>query len=152
MKRSLRLMAGVTLLEIMLVLAIAAMIIVMSIRYYQSATTNQQAASLMESIQSITAAADTLAQTSGTYATVVSTAAITNLVPAGTMSQPWGGTITISAPTTTTYTVTIANIPAGLCQQVYARLTNLPAYKTGLTTCPTTGTGSLAYTYTNNAT
>jgi len=36
-----RRMSGVTLLEIMLVLAVAAMVIVMSIRYYRNATNSQ---------------------------------------------------------------------------------------------------------------
>ncbi len=39
---------GVTLLEIMLVLAIAAMVVVMSIRYYQAARASQQANDVLE--------------------------------------------------------------------------------------------------------
>lgn len=65
--KSLSRSAGVTLLEIMLVLAIAAMIIVMSVRYYQSASSSQQATAAFAQVQAITAAADTLAQMSGDY-------------------------------------------------------------------------------------
>ena len=43
MKRTIKSIYGATLLEIMLVLAIAAMIIVMSVRYYQSAQMSSQA-------------------------------------------------------------------------------------------------------------
>ena len=67
---------GVTLLEVLLVLAIAAMIIVMSIRYYQSASTSQQVNMTMEEIQAITAAADNLAIGSGSYQTGISSAAL----------------------------------------------------------------------------
>jgi type II secretory pathway component PulJ len=43
MKKQARSILGVTLLEIMLVLAVAAMIIIMSVRYYESANSSQQA-------------------------------------------------------------------------------------------------------------
>ena len=52
--------AGVTLLEVMLVLAIAAMIIVMSVRYYQSTNAANQANTVVQQITSIVAAADSL--------------------------------------------------------------------------------------------
>ena len=81
MKRSLSSILGVTLLEIMLVLAIAAMIIVMSIRYYQSANASSQANALMQQIQAITAAADNIAQGAGGVYSTISTTTLMPLFP-----------------------------------------------------------------------
>ena len=58
---------GVTLLEIMLVLAIAAIIIVMSVRYYQSTTNAQQAHAFIAQMQAIQAALDQTAEATHTY-------------------------------------------------------------------------------------
>jgi Tfp pilus assembly protein PilE len=148
MKRSLKLIAGVTLLEIMLVLAIAAMIIVMSIRYYQSATTNQQSNTVLEAVQAITTAADTLAQATGQYTGNVSTATISNIVPANSMNTPWGTAITIGAVTATSYTVTLAATPSAVCRLLTARLIANNHY--GSVTACSSSTADLTYTYTSN--
>src|SRR5690348_8673772 len=101
---------GVTLLEIMLVLAIAAMVIVMSVRYYQSASSSQQTNAVLSQIQAITAAADSLAQGTGTYS-AATTSNITALMPANGMVPPWGGpSITVSAATSS-YTASIPGMP-----------------------------------------
>lgn len=116
-------MQGVTLLEIMLVLAIAAMIIVMSIRYYQSATSSQQANTVLEQIQAITAAADNLAQATGSYkAANVSTASIQALVPQNSMTAPWGGAITIGTVNDSSYQVQIVGTPTAVCPLLLSRL------------------------------
>ena len=81
MKRFAKSMLGVTLLEIMLVLAIAAMIIVMSVRYYQSASASQQVNAVLQQIQGITAAADGLAQATGSYS--AANVSSTTLAPLG---------------------------------------------------------------------
>src|SRR3990167_9644757 len=93
-------MLGVTLLEIMLVLAVAAMIIVMSVRYYQSASASEQANSMLEMVQAITAAADGIAQPAGSYSGAT-TAAISPMMPNQSMKTVWGGTVSIGSNTTT---------------------------------------------------
>ncbi len=100
MKRFSKSMLGVTLLEIMLVLAIAAMIIVMSIRYYQAANQSQQANSFLEQVQGITATVESLAIGSGTYSTIT-TANLQTMLPGGVsaLNAPWGGAITFTANT-----------------------------------------------------
>ena len=106
MKRTLRTMLGVTLLEIMLVLAIASMVIVMSIRYYQTATASQQANAALEMISSITAAADSLAQGAGGYSSAaLSATSIAPLLPANGLVTPWNQTVVIAASGNTAYTV-----------------------------------------------
>lgn len=147
MKKFSRSMAGVTLLEIMLVLAIAAMIIVMSVRYYQTATSSQQANGILAQIQAITAAADSLSQASGSYsAGGVSTASITNLVPTNSMNAPWGGAITISNATATSYDVSVAGTPASVCPLITARLSS----NNHFTAVACTPGGALSYTYAAN--
>jgi type II secretory pathway pseudopilin PulG len=111
---------GVTLLEIMLVLAIAAMVIVMSVRYYQSASTSSQSNAGIEMIQAITAAADSLAQASGSYNSA-SASQITSIAGAHALALPWGGTATI-APTTTNYVVNLGTVPTATCTQITLKL------------------------------
>jgi type II secretory pathway pseudopilin PulG len=156
MKRFYKSVLGVTLLEIMLVLAIAAMIIVMSVRYYQSASSSQQANALLEQIQAITAAADGLAQASGSY----SVAAISNsnlkaLMPGGEHAflTPWGTTITVGTPTGSTYNVKIEKAPAGVCPLVISKLVTNNHYKS-LAPAAASSCGSsaidISYDYTAN--
>jgi len=139
---------GVTLLEIMLVLAIAAMIIVMSIRYYQSATSSQQANQMLAQIQAISAAADNLAQGTGSYAGGgVSTATVTQLVPEGSMTAPWGGNITITNAAASSYSVNVTGTPRAVCPLLTSRLTANNHFTN--VNCPATG-GTLTYTYLAN--
>ena len=146
MKRSHKLSSGVTLLEIMLVLAIAAMVIVMSIRYYQSAQQSQQSNTLMEQIQAISAAADSLAQ--GSDYTAVSTTALTNVLGnASRMIDPWGSAITVTAQAPTTYAMSIPAVPSGPCTSVKAQLLSNTRF-TAVSACAAVGaSATLTYTY-----
>lgn len=124
MKRFTKSVLGVTLLEIMLVLAIAAMIIVMSVRYYQTASASQQTNQFIEQINAIAAAADNLAQATGTYSKITNST-IGSLLPGGATSGlnvPWGGTMSINW-STSTYDITVPNPPVAVCSLVTARLT-----------------------------
>jgi type II secretory pathway pseudopilin PulG len=141
LKRVANSVLGVTLLEIMLVLAIAAMIIVMSIRYYQSATTSQQTNTVMEQLMSIVSAADNLAQSTGSYsASGVSNATLTPLLPGGTFTTPWGTPIEITA-TANTLTIPIGNVPTGVCPLLYSKLGTNNHYSSAIET-PTPFTAS----------
>src|SRR4029078_34419 len=97
MKKSFRSILGVTLLEIMLVLAIAAMVVVMSIRYYQSASANQKINSGLNTVTGVIAAGASVFAAKGSLSTA--TADIPTYMPGGTMpNSPWGGPLTITAP------------------------------------------------------
>ncbi len=149
MKKMSKSILGVTLLEVMLVLAIAAMVIVMSVRYYQSATANQQANSLMQQIQGITAAADGLAQGTGSY-TGVTGAAVAPLLPGGSTSglkTPWGTTITVTGAATS-YTVSIPGVPYNVCPLVVSQLAGNKKFSTVTpTTCSPTAASTVGYIY-----
>lgn len=141
-------MLGVTLLEVMLVLAVAAMIIVMSVRYYQTASANQQVNSMLSMVQAITASADGLAQGTGSYSGGgVSTSTIKNLMPNQNMNAPWGSAVTLSATTASTYTVTFTGVPQTVCAQVKSRLAANQKY-TGLATIDcSAATNTFTYVY-----
>jgi len=134
MRKSIKSMLGVTLLEIMLVLAIAAMIIVMSVRYYQSAQSSQQANNMVQQLLGIAAAADGLAQSTGSYSRV-SAVSLGPLLPGGTATgfmTPWGATMIFASEGPTSYTITGLDMPAGVCPLVKSRLTQNNHY-TGVT-------------------
>ncbi len=144
MKRHLnKSIAGVTLLEIMLVLAIAAMIIVMSVKYYQSASSSQSTNSAMQSIQSLTAAADGIAQGTGTYTSANSTN-IKNVAGSTALNLPWGASITIN-PSAGSYTVNLPSTPANVCNSLTFKL-KANSHYTNISACGT-GPGAFGYTY-----
>ena|SRR3990167_5274844 len=148
MKRSLSSILGVTLLEIMLVLAIAAMIIVMSIRYYQSANASSQANALMQQIQAITAAADNIAQGAGGVYSTISTTTLMPLLPGGStaFTTPWGQSIAITgAPSS--YNVTVPQIPPGVCAIVLPRLKSNNQFTSFSASCNPTAPATIGYTY-----
>ncbi|MCD6039799.1 MAG: hypothetical protein K0S27_1199 [Gammaproteobacteria bacterium] len=124
MKKFLKSMVGVTLLEIMLVLAIAAMVILMSIRYYQSASNNQKINSALNVITAIVSAGESYLTTAPSGG--LSAVANANFAPylGGTMpTSPWGGPVTVTGATATTYTISMpASTAAGVCTQMSALL------------------------------
>jgi type II secretory pathway pseudopilin PulG len=125
---------GATLLEVMLVLAIAAMIVVMSIRYYQSATTTAQANAYMDQVLTISAAANNYAQSAGSY-TGVTNAVMTNLLPTGGLTTPWGATITVVG-SASGLTITPASGPAQVCALMVGKFAGNSKYSvTSGTSC-----------------
>lgn len=148
MKRSYMRLLGVTLLEIMLVLAIAAMIIIMSIRYYQSASASQQANSALAQIQAITASADNVSMGTGTGYTGLSATTIGPLLPGGQtvgLTTPWGTLITITGGTATTYTVTLPATPPNICPLIRSKLIPNTHFQT-VSACGAAA-ADLSYTY-----
>jgi type II secretory pathway pseudopilin PulG len=118
MKKFMRSVSGVTLLEIMLVLAIAAMIIVMSVRYYQSAQSSSQANSYTQQAQAIQAAAENLAAGTGWAAGLP----ISTALPATWNQLPWGGTLTV-VTSATGFVITNGTAPnTQVCALIIAKL------------------------------
>lgn len=142
--KNLKRIQGATLLEVMLVLAIAAMIILMSVRYYKAATVSQQSADLLSKVQAVTAAADQLGQGVSQYS-AITTSSLTNVVGSAVMVTNYGAAITVTAQTATTYSISISVVPATICNTVAQQISGQgPRYVNA--TC--TGT---AITYTYNA-
>jgi type II secretory pathway pseudopilin PulG len=141
MKKRIKSVAGVTLLEIMLVLAIASLVIVMSIRYYGNARSAENINILAESTQSIAAAMDSLSSTPGSYSTVTS-AALTATVGTANMKTPYGSNITMSGNVGGSYVVTITSLPSAVCLGLVQKLKTNSKF----TTPACTGT-TVTYTY-----
>ncbi|MDR3478108.1 MAG: hypothetical protein P4M14_08785 [Gammaproteobacteria bacterium] len=149
MNRTTKSILGVTLLEIMLVLAIAAMVIVMSVRYYQTATSSEQVNTVMEQIQSIAAAADSLAQGSGSYVTAaIATGTISPLLPNNGLTLPWGTTIGFGGVTATSYQITVTSTPANECPLIKAKIT-ANSHFTSTTACAAGATTDIVISYTS---
>lgn len=135
-------MLGVTLLEVMLVLAVAAIVILTSIRFYKSATDSSQVNAIIQTVQAITSAADGLAQNTGSYTAATQTA-ITDVAGSSVLRAPWGATITITS-TATTMTMTFSVAPGtSVCTQMKTKLEASPKF-----TVPA-GCASVTYTSTN---
>jgi Tfp pilus assembly protein PilE len=119
MKHLIKAAVGVTLLEIMLVLAVAAMIVVMSIRYYQAAQTSQKANLALSEAQAIMAAMDNLGVSAG-YGGVTQTN-LSAVAGSLNMKTPNGGSVVLGTVTATTYTITMP-LTAATCPSVSAKL------------------------------
>ncbi len=104
-------MLGVTLLEIMLVMAIAAMVIVMSIRYYQQAASNQRVAAYADMLTGFIGAAESYIQAGGTFSGLTG-ASLAPYLPgnAAPTASPWGSTIAIAGGTSN-FTATLSAAP-----------------------------------------
>lgn len=150
MKRLSR-MLGVTLLEIMLVLAIASMIIVMSIRYYTSANLAQQSNAIFQLVVALSAAADNLAVGAGSYSSVTAPMLKSAV---GAYNFGSGGTslvATLAVDTTAKSTIqfTLTGIPVGTCDAIGAKLASgKPGSHYSAVSCETAG--SLIYKYSFN--
>lgn len=153
MKKFAKSVSGVTLLEVMLVLAIAAMIIVMSVRYYQSASASNQVNTTIGEITNIVASADSLAQATGKYnsggSNSVSIANLRPLVPAGSLTTPWGTDFTITGVAASSYTVNAINVPSNVCPLLRGKLLANNHFTVSACTANAV-TPTLAITYTAN--
>lgn len=115
MKKSPQSMLGVTLLEIMLVLAIAAMVIVMSIRYYQSASNNQKITAGLNTVLGIVSAGESVLGAKGSFNSIATDAL--NYLPNGVVpNSPWGGAMSITSQANgTSYKINMS-VPTNVCQ------------------------------------
>jgi len=134
---------GVTLLEIMLVLAIAGMIIVMSVRYYQSASASNQANTALQQIQGILAGEESVLQSQGAYEDETGVALLA-LLPKNPFLLPWGTTIGITI-TTNTIQMTLPSVPVSVCATLDGRLrSNTRISSTSICSAKA---GDMVYTY-----
>lgn len=129
MKRFAKPMLGVTLLEILLVLAIAAMIIVMSVRYYQSASQSSQANSFIQQVQNITAAVESLAVSGGYGSGNITNTKVEAIVGASGLVAPWGATAMQVTGTANGYQLKFPAAGDAQCTLIKARLEQSKNYK-----------------------
>jgi len=145
MQKSIRYMLGATLLEVMLVLAIIGLIILMSVRYYQSASTSNQVEAVLEAVQSITATAENIGGpgTPGYTASQITASSLKGVGGTTILNGPFGGIISVTGVTSSTYTVTIPNVVAQPCTGASVKLKASNTKYTGFSCAGT----ALSYTY-----
>ena len=113
---------GATLLEVMLVLAVAAMVLVMSIRYYRNATNSQNANLIIQQINTMIATAEALAQSAGGSFASLSAASITAVT--GVTTTPYNTVYTVSSATPTGYIIGTGVLPLQVCTLVASEIGN----------------------------
>lgn len=143
MRRSFHALLGATLIEVLLVLAIIALIILMSVRYYQSTTAATQSDQVMNTISAITAAADNLSLGTADGYSNVTESNMASVLGSANMNSPWGTPITFGALNTTSYSVNIPKPSAAVCGAVLVKL----KANSKFTNVTCTDGGNLSYTY-----
>lgn len=120
---------GIGLLELMLSLAIIAILLVMATRYFASARQGQEVASAISLIQAVSAASQSFFVANGNAFTGLSASALKtqNYLPANTnLINPWGGTVTVTGGSDTSnptaVNITLTNVPGAACTQLAGAL------------------------------
>ncbi len=142
---------GIGLLELMLSLAIIAILLVMATRYFLVASSNEKINSTISTIGGMQGAVTCWRNSRGTLdqATMSNMDSIGclpgQLWPAGggeNVVNPWGAPGTW-APAPSEVTLTLGNVPAKACKNLNMKYENDPNYDAG--TCNDTGGGSVIY-------
>lgn len=134
MNLSLRNQRGIGLLELMLSLAIIAILLIMATRYFTAANTNQQVNNAVDMFSGVRASVNSYYTDNGAGAAMpnISTLVTSGYLPqsyggsggSGTTANPWGGSIaTASASSAGHFTVSMAGVPSSACTMLNNRLT-----------------------------
>lgn len=129
MKKPLRKMLGVTLLEIMLVLAIAGIVIAMSVRYYTQASTNQKVTAGISAINAVVAAVEQW-KLQGKTVESVAKSNVSSYFPGDTYPKsPWTGEdLELAGASETTYDVTVKTNDQAGCNLLADQMKSQPGY------------------------
>ena len=150
MKTVFKKVLGVTLLEVLLVLVIASLVLVMSIRYYQNATNSAKANSAFDLVGSVISAADSYINAGNAASTITSATVLAGYFSGGTVpTSPFGANqaITITGASNGSYTIGIPEVTAGACgplvtnSKANTRITSTTPTNAGQ--CTSTGTVSI---------
>ncbi len=112
-KKWIRKMPGITVLEVMLALAVSALIIIAVVMFYNATKTSASVSKVISDMNGIVAAADTYIAGGGAASNLTGDNAISTLQGAGllpaTLNDPWGlpYTATVTAATASTATIEI---------------------------------------------
>lgn len=129
--KSLKKQGGIGLLELMLSLAIIAVLLVMATRYYESAQTGERVNDVVSIFQAMRASAANYSAGSPNYNDVTFQALIdSGLVPKslqgtngdGAAVGPWGGKLNVvGSNNTLTVSLTGGSVPAKVCQGILTK-------------------------------
>jgi Tfp pilus assembly protein PilE len=126
---------GIGLLELMLSLAIIAILLIMATRYYQSASTNQKINQAVDMFAAVKGGVRNYYISNGkTFPTSVAKLVQSGYLPTSYLDgdkstattsanvNPWNGSLAVAAGTGDTFTVAMAGIPTAICSQLVGRV------------------------------
>ena len=90
---------GISLLEVLLSLSVIAIILVMATRYYRSANQSQQASNALSIISGVVTAETAYSAANSAYVFDIGTLNTDGYLPKSAMTDPWGGQVTVTKPT-----------------------------------------------------
>ena len=118
---------GISLLELILSLAVIAIILVMATRFYSLVHSEQQLNDATGMIQSIRSAGERWLLSHDDYTYInIDNLIERNLLPKNFGTNPWGGTVTVEPDTTMTkMKITIDKIPVPACLNLENRFSSI---------------------------
>lgn len=130
---------GISLLELMLSLAIIAILLVMATRYYETTRMSQQVDEAAEMVTAVYAAGNSWLESNTTFNQPDMLQAFVNngSVPADFKSaniNPWGGYVQVTGISTKNLTMTMSNVPSTGCLNLAAKVSQkMPGSTTSCT-------------------
>lgn len=125
MNKVIKNLQGITLIEVMLVLVIAALLVVMSVRYFESAENSSQANTFAMKMQQYITNAENARTSTGVYPT---SAIMESMLPGGAnaWNMPWGGA-GVYAENFGGFTITLTPVPPpAACALITAKFASNP--------------------------
>lgn len=122
--------AAITLLELMLSLAVIAILLIAAMRYFESTRSSQRVNDGIRTMQTAMQAADNWYATFKSYTSptapggtiTVAELIKMNIVPADFATNPWGGAVTITANDANHVSIELTEVSTGDCEQLQAIL------------------------------
>lgn len=150
MKKILKSVLGVTLLEVLLVLVIASLVLVMSIRYYQTASGQAKVNAGTSIVMGLITSVDSYVASGGLIGGVANCGGgsetcqvLASYLPNGKLpASPWGnGYVGVDGSAVTSYNIIFPAIPASDCTNLQraATTSGTSTKVSSSTTCGTTG-------------
>lgn len=144
---------GIGLLELMLSLAIIAILLIMATRYYQSASDQNKRNQAVDMFAAVNGAVQAYKIDNAADIAKVTIKVLTDngyLPPSygsGTGANPWGGTISILPPSGGTFKVRMQGVSTDSCTAVGDRVNSTIATDDGTAAASCSGTNQVTATY-----
>jgi len=149
----LRTRKGIGLLELMLALAIIAVLIIMATRYYQSTSRNQKVAEAVTQVNALIAASSNWkigrsAFTGITYAKLYAQGLLPKEMKTDTTATPWGTKISVASTAGNSFDMSFEGLDSADCEALAGRFTE----SANITTTATCASGKVVFTYSEKGT
>lgn len=123
--QKLRARKGIGLLELMLALAIIAVLIIMATRYYQTTARSSRMNDAVQQVNAIVAAANNYKVGQGSYTGIDNIDKLISMgvLPSSAKFSPWGTTVTVTGASSTV-TIKMAGVSSTDCNTILQRLSS----------------------------